>query len=756
MGTRPHITQTCSAAWRAFLCVLLAALLAVYPLAPAFAGETGEVPASAQVDGQEADAAITPADPDGVQAASGEAAEADGDAADPAAEAETPEVGEAEAAAAEAPVDPTPDAANAETAVEQAAAGDADSAETAPADEGPQAALDADEPAEDAALDAGDPVADAVADAVADEVAAPASEAAIEAPARQVASADGDGSGGGSVATASPASYKPTLNPVSGVIPLLVVVAGFAGEAGSGVAPYEDGYDWANTVFTSEDGVSAYYRDMSNGAFTFTPASETSAYGVDGNTNKADAANDGVVHVTMDEAHGNWAGDYYSDVYVAGAMLDTFARILVAASKYVDFASYDKDDDGSLAPNELALAFVIAGYESAMGEPPAGAPTLWSHAWSYADAGLSAPVVDGVTVDDYIAIAEKMRESDATGARVTQEPLAVLTHELGHDLGLPDLYANDDDLGDWANYGVDTSSLMATGNWATATDAKGNTKYVPVAMDAWSRYELGWVKPTVVTKSGVYTVSAQDSAQGYSVLLVPTANQGEYYLIENRTFTGHDAGLAGEYYDFPNGGIVIWHIDNGVVKRYLATNAVNNTNHRPGVMPLFAEQSSDSWNYTLDFTGTVPDTSVLFWSKAMWEEYFAGADLLNLPLYGSGNSADDPLARLLSGIRIEFLTDAGADMQIRILMPGDVLPDPERPEGDEPAQSEAVVERQSAAMRTNSTVKAKAVAPQAPSVIPATGDGSPVVPLVLLALVSAAAFQVARDRRLVATARHAR
>ena len=751
MGARLH-TPTRGAAWRAFLCLLLAALLAVYPLAPAFAGEAGEgSSASAQITGQEADAALAPADLDGTEAAGGEAPAADDDAADSAAVEETPEAEDPAAAAAEAPDAEAP--ANVQTA-----AGDADSAETAPAVEAPEAVPDADESAADAATAVDGLAADeAATNGAVNEAAAPATDAAVEAPARQVspageAGAAGTGQTAQSVASASPAGYQPALNPVSGVIPLLVVVAGFVGEAGSGAAPSEDGYDWANTVFASESGVSAYYLDMSNGAFTFTPASETSAYGVDGNTNKADAVNDGVVHVTMNEAHGNWAGDYYSDVHVAGAMLDAFARILAAAGDYVDFASYDKDGNGSLTPSELALAFVIAGYESAMGEPPAGAPTLWSHAWSYTDAGLSAPVVDGVTVDEYIAIAEKMRESDATGTRVTQEPLAVLTHELGHNLGLPDLYATDDDLGDWANYGVDSSSLMATGNWATATDAKGNTAYVPAAMDAWSRYQLGWVKPTVVTKSGVYTVHAQDSAQGYSVLLVPTANQGEYYLIENRTFTGHDAGLAGEYYDFPNGGIVIWHIDNGVVKRYLATNAVNNSDHRPGVMPLFAEQSSDSWNYTLDFAGSVPDTSVLFWSKSMWEEYFAGAGLLNLPLYGSGSSADNPAMRVLSGIRIEFLTNAGADMQIRILMPGDELPKPE-----EPAQSEAVVQEQSAATRMDGTVKAKAVAPaETTSAMPATGDEAPVVPLVLLALASFAAFQAARDRRLMATARHAR
>ena len=392
----------------------------------------------------------------------------------------------------------------------------------------------------------------------------------------------------------SPENYKPTLAAVAGTIPLLVIVAGFAGSNGAGAVAYDASYDWSDTVFASESGVSVYYSDMSLGAFAFTPADETSAFGQDGNTNTPDAENDGVVHVTLDEAHGNWGDAYYSDNKIAGAMLAAFGRILNAANPYVDFASYDTDGDGAIAATELAIAFVIAGYEAALagGSMPAGTYSLWSHAWSYSDAGVTKPKFDGVTLDDYIAIAEKVH-GDSGASSDTQEPLSVLMHELGHYLGLPDLYDTTDEAGDWLDHAVDAASLMATGNWAEVADASGKTDYVPAALDAWSRYELGWVKPTVVTKGGVYTVSAQDSKNGYTMLLIPTTNKGEFYLIENRTFTGHDAGLALEYPDYTNGGLVIWHIDNGIVERYLASNQVNGSAHRPGVTPLFPEESDD-------------------------------------------------------------------------------------------------------------------------------------------------------------------
>jgi M6 family metalloprotease-like protein len=418
--------------------------------------------------------------------------------------------------------------------------------------------------------------------------------------------------------------------------------------------------------------VSAFYRDMSNGAFTFVPAAETSAYGRAGNTNKADAANDGIVHVNLPEAHGNWADSYYDDAQAAGSMLAAFSRALAAADAFVDFARYDSDADGKLSSSELAIAFVIAGYEDAIdGESlPEGSYSLWSHAWSYADAGVANPKHDGVTLDEYIAIAEKARSADDDAAQDIQEPLSVLTHELGHYLGLPDLYDTSDGDGDWAEHTVNQTSLMADGEWATTRDAKGRTSYVPTALDAWSRYQLGWVKPTVVEKGGVYTVSAQDSDKGYSMLLVPTSRKGEYYLIENRTFTGHDAGLAGEYGDYRNGGLVIWHIDDGVVRLYLQANQVNAAAHRPGVMPLYPEED-DQFAYSLKYGSSTPDASSPFWTLSLFKELFGSARYLDLPLYGKGAKADDPDARVLSGIRIEFLDDAGQDMRIRILMPGD-------------------------------------------------------------------------------------
>ncbi len=85
-------------------------------------------------------------------------------------------------------------------------------------------------------------------------------------------------------------------------IPLLTLVIGFR-DIG-----YRDDYDWANEIYRSQESLRAYYSDMSFGKFTFDPVRESSACGVDGNTNRADRADDGVIHVTVNRNHDNWTG----------------------------------------------------------------------------------------------------------------------------------------------------------------------------------------------------------------------------------------------------------------------------------------------------------------------------------------------------------------------------------------------------------------------------------------------------------------
>jgi len=70
--------------------------------------------------------------------------------------------------------------------------------------------------------------------------------------------------------------------------------------------------------------------------------------------------------------------------------------------------------------------------------------------------------------------------------------VGVDSHEFGHLLGLPDLY----DYSGNSN-GVGFYSLMGAGSW-------GSKGAIPVHMDAWSKYVLGFADATENPTGKVY------------------------------------------------------------------------------------------------------------------------------------------------------------------------------------------------------------------------------------------------------------
>jgi hypothetical protein len=124
--------------------------------------------------------------------------------------------------------------------------------------------------------------------------------------------------------------------------------------------------------------------------------------------------------------------------------------------------------------------------------------------------------------------------------------IGIMVHELGHDLGLPDLY----DI-DGSSEGVGSWSLMATGSWNQVSRAGDS----PAHMDPWSKYFLGWINPTLVTTTlNSESISRSATSPDIYQLLPGTPLSGEYFLVENRQRVNYDSGL-------PGAGLLIWHID---------------------------------------------------------------------------------------------------------------------------------------------------------------------------------------------------
>lgn len=338
------------------------------------------------------------------------------------------------------------------------------------------------------------------------------------------------------VPTAGPAPAP--LAPRTGSEPMLTILVEFTDQNSVGT----DQADWNDLVFDGPRSLRQYYEDASSGVYTVGPAAETDA-------SNGGAANDGVVgwlSLAVPHPNDNSTGNR------------TAAQLAIeAADPYVDYSAFDTNGDNILAPDELHLLVVMAGYEASFtnGNNTCGKET-WGHRWTV-PGGTN---LDGVNVaaDGYMMIGEHHCGWDwVANANVDrQSTIGIVIHELGHDLGLPDLYDYDNP----GSRGIGSWGLMGYGSWGT--DVQPGDR--PVGMSAWSRYFQGWSDPTVVYGSGGVTIESATSDPGEVFMLGENVNDvdwsfgspgtGEFFLVENRQLTNWDASL-------PGCGLVVWHVD---------------------------------------------------------------------------------------------------------------------------------------------------------------------------------------------------
>jgi M6 family metalloprotease-like protein len=246
-----------------------------------------------------------------------------------------------------------------------------------------------------------------------------------------------------------------------------------------------------------------------------------------------------------------WATVSSTEAYYADGESGLTTRIHVALAEAldivdssVDFNSFDKDGDGFID----AITFLHSGYAAEFGGTDSDGTyytdRIWSHKWSlYSLPGGNWQSAEGVKVYNYHISPSVWGTSGSEIGRI-----GVIAHELGHFLGLPDLYDTDSD-----GSGIGSWGLMAN-SWGG-----DGSQEPPPLMSAWSKTALGWVTPTDLYVPGNYSLG--DSLDADMVYKVTDGfPEYEYLLIENRRRKNASNAVVDNIPAYGD-GLVIYHID---------------------------------------------------------------------------------------------------------------------------------------------------------------------------------------------------
>lgn len=453
-------------------------------------------------------------------------------------------------------------------------------------------------------------------------------------------------------------------NPVTETekIPLLIILVNFDPN-GNGVDDFDEnnpdaikatGEQWAATeladhydlYFGEGNSLTNYYLEMTMGAFCFAPIQLDKV--------PEGGVAEGCLEVTVNIPHPSATG-----VPGLKSAQDTIKTIVDATDEYLDYKKLDKNNNGKLDETEFACVILNSGIDVSTGKSKLAKYPFQVHGTSQTLPGKR----DGVTFSKVTNIGEyELRNGTNNPPVITQ--IGTPAHELAHNLGAEDLY--------------DTKRNGHTGSgvagWPRAYDfslecngnhiAKGA---MPAYLDPYHRIYLGWAESKTVG-DGVYTISST-TTNNYVILRVNTPDPDEYYLVEIRLKKGFEEKLTS---GSSEGGIMVWHIDDALNRRYFAegsastSTTLNGKHHDPSIVPLFRTGYDAEGRYMTDTTPSDPfyyyDESDL--SKAVFESgnfrsVTKGVQSFNS--YPSGWTGNENY-----NLRIEVLSAPSEEMTVKI------------------------------------------------------------------------------------------
>jgi len=367
--------------------------------------------------------------------------------------------------------------------------------------------------------------------------------------------------------------------PTSGDQPLLIVLVDFADKTGSFTL-----LEWEEYFFGSQ-GFADYFNEISHGALRYSG----DVVGMIGGIPIKSFSTIAYVHLTQEISYYS-AGTYgFGNVFPynnAGVVHDALTILDEAG---FDFKPYI--DPSSEHVENLVVIFAGSNY----GYTSDAVNSLEATAYSLTEGGSPGGFVasDGVLIDNYTFCPEKFGAIEGEIAH-----LGVCVHEHGHALGMFDLY---DRSGQTTGSG--RFDLMAYGSYGVYDGSR------PFHPGVFTKQQLGWIEPSVILNNSreFYLSPAEIMVDGDYIEDYPQFMKiyprkdiaaEEYFLLENRqpvlfSFDDewYDAGLCP--------GLVIWHIDEGIVQDYALVNLVNTTDleldypPHPGVVVVEADGRYD-------------------------------------------------------------------------------------------------------------------------------------------------------------------
>lgn len=214
----------------------------------------------------------------------------------------------------------------------------------------------------------------------------------------------------------------------------------------------------------------------------------------------------------------------------------------------IDFSQYDNDGPDGVANSGDDDGYVdIITFEYLEIAASCGGPAIWPHRSTLQNRGVGPYLTDDIGSNgDTIRINDYITQSAADCAGQNVQDAAVIAHEFGHVLGLPDWYHWVDTslgpagrrwvLGCWA--------LMAAGSWGCGPVEETREPYGPAHMVAFSKAHLGWITPTDPGEVWNDTIELSPVQTTGEALRIPLDDAARDFLwIEFRDDVGFDHGL---------------------------------------------------------------------------------------------------------------------------------------------------------------------------------------------------------------------